>query len=116
MNTTTNYNLPQWEDSDRVTRESVNGAMSSIDSAIANASPWVKLLDVTVAENTAQIDLDVSGFDLTQYAFLLVYPRGSATSSPARVRYNNIATESDGKIRRVSFLWRRCRISAGTSV
>ena len=37
MNTTTNYNLPQWEDSDRVTRESVNGAMSSIDAALAAA-------------------------------------------------------------------------------
>lgn len=35
MNHTTNYSLPQWEDSDRVTREDVNSAMSSIDTAMA---------------------------------------------------------------------------------
>ena len=35
MNTTTNYSLPQWEDTDRVTREDINGAMSAIDGAIA---------------------------------------------------------------------------------
>lgn len=35
MNTTTNYSLPQWEATDRVTREDINGAMSAIDGAIA---------------------------------------------------------------------------------
>ena len=35
MNYTTNYNLPQWEDADRVTREAANGAVSAIDAAIA---------------------------------------------------------------------------------
>ena len=35
MNHTTNYNLPQWEDTDRVTRTDVNAAMSTIDAAIA---------------------------------------------------------------------------------
>ena len=34
MNTTTNYSLPQWEDTDRVTRGDMNDAMQSIDTAI----------------------------------------------------------------------------------
>ena len=34
MQHTTNYILPQWEDSDRVTREAVNGAFSTIDGAL----------------------------------------------------------------------------------
>lgn len=79
MNYTENYSLPQWEDTDAVKREDVNGAMSSIDSAIANASPWVKLLDVTLDADTARYDLDVSGIDLTQYA--MVYIRPWLTSS-----------------------------------
>ena len=37
MNYTTNYNLPQWEEADRVTRGDVNNAMAVIDAAIANA-------------------------------------------------------------------------------
>ena len=35
MNHTTNYNLPQWEDADRVTRADMNAAMSAIDTALA---------------------------------------------------------------------------------
>ena len=38
MNHTTNYNLPQWEDADRVTREDVNGALSAVDAAIKGVS------------------------------------------------------------------------------
>ena len=35
MNHTTNYNLPQWEATDAVKREDMNGAMSGIDAALA---------------------------------------------------------------------------------
>ena len=35
MNYTENYSLPQWEDTDVVTREDVNGAMSAIDTALS---------------------------------------------------------------------------------
>ena len=38
MNHTTNYNLPQWEDGDRVTRGDFNDAMSAIDGAIKAVS------------------------------------------------------------------------------
>lgn len=38
MNHTTNYNLPQWEDSDRVTRGDMNTAMASIDAALGNGA------------------------------------------------------------------------------
>ena len=43
MTYTTNYNLPQWEDTDIVKREDVNGAMAVIDAAIAAAgSVWIE--------------------------------------------------------------------------
>ena len=35
MQHTTNYDLPQWEDTDVVTREDVNGALSAIDTAMS---------------------------------------------------------------------------------
>ena len=37
MQHTTNYDLPQWEATDAVKREDVNGAMSAVDTAIAGA-------------------------------------------------------------------------------
>ena len=38
MQHTTNYDLPQWEDTDVVTREDVNGAMTAIDTAVKAAA------------------------------------------------------------------------------
>ena len=38
MNHTTNYDLPQWEDSDRVTRSDMNAAMAGIDAALASGT------------------------------------------------------------------------------
>ena len=38
MQHTTNYDLPQWEDTDRILREDMNGAMSIIDAAMAGLS------------------------------------------------------------------------------
>ena len=38
MQHTTNYNLPQWEDTDAVKREDMNAAMSAIDTAIAGGA------------------------------------------------------------------------------
>ena len=72
MNYTENYSLPQWEDTDVVTREDVNGAMSSIDSAIANASPLVKLYDVTTDAAASTLAVPLTGIDLTQYRYLFL--------------------------------------------
>ena len=38
MQHTTNYNLPQWEATDAVKREDVNGAMSAVDTALKSAA------------------------------------------------------------------------------
>jgi len=38
MNHTTNYNLPQWEATDAVKREDVNGAMATVDAALKTVS------------------------------------------------------------------------------
>ena len=90
MNYTTNYNLPQWEETDVVTREDVNGAMSAIDSAIANASPLVKLLDYTSPSATSQLNIDVSGIDFSQYWQIFMY--FDPGTSYARMRLNGVSS------------------------
>ena len=85
MQHTTNYDLPQWEATDAVKREDVNGAMATVDaalkgldSAIAAASPQlVKLWEhTTTAAETTQIDVDVSNFALGDYVLLFLIVQG----------------------------------------
>ena len=89
MQHTTNYNLPQWEDTDAVKREDVNGAMSAVDAALtgldaaiaANASPLVKLLDYTTTEEAASFSVDVSALALGDYPLLFMLLDSPKTSS-----------------------------------
>ena len=67
MNYTTNYSLPQWEASDRVTRESVNGAMAAVDTAIAGAGKWQLIKTVTLSQTGASFIADVSDIDFSQW-------------------------------------------------
>lgn len=86
MNHTTNYSLPQWEDADRVTRGDVNGAMSSIDAALAaNAPQLVKLYDAATSEDLLmQIDIPYAALSPEKYALLLLIierPFGAALAA-----------------------------------
>ena len=80
MQHTTNYNLNQWEDADRVTRADVNADNAAIDAALtgldaaiaANASPRVKLLDYTTTEEAASFSVDVSALALGDYPLLFM--------------------------------------------
>ena len=95
MNYTTNYSLPQWEATDRITRGSVNGAMSTIDSAIAaGASPWVKVASAALAANATELALSVPANALSQYAVLLLAPevRSSSDASTLGLYYNGLTS------------------------
>ena len=81
MQHTTNYNLNQWEDADRVTRADVNAdnakldaALTGLDAAIAGIepSPLVKLLDYTTTEEAASFSVDVSALALGDYPLLFM--------------------------------------------
>ena len=77
MNYTENYQLNQWEESDRVLMEDFNADNEKIDAALAEikaAGAMVKLLDLTLEEDTQKWDIDMSSIDLTQYQKLLLYP------------------------------------------
>ncbi len=70
MTKTTNYQLNQWDATDRVLREDFNSDNRKIDAAIKavyGAIPYVKLLDVVTEVQAEQIDLDLSEIDCTKY-------------------------------------------------
>lgn len=105
MNTTDNYQLNQWEGTDRILRTDFNKDNLKTDDAVAElraelaaavaACPIVKLMDVTVEEDTAQIDLDLRGLDLTQYISLTLYAffKTKSKSSSLNMRCNHIDDE-----------------------
>lgn len=69
---TTNYQLNQWEKSDRILMDDFNRDNEKLDSALA-AMPLRKLLDITTEQDVTQVDLDLSGLDLTEFQELTLY-------------------------------------------
>lgn len=71
MRQTTNYQLPSWDSDDRILRTDFNDLTEKTDAAIAavkDAILCVKLVDYTAPAETAQINVDVSRIDFTQYS------------------------------------------------
>lgn len=115
MNYTENYSFPQWEGSDRVTREDVNRAMTAVDTALkanddaaagaqsaaaaaqeaAEACPVVKLTEYTVLTATWSFAVNLSGFDLTQYEELWVH----AALRPGTSCYMRLNNDSSDRYR-----------------
>lgn len=105
MQQTSNYQLNQWEGTDRILRTDFNADNAKIDAAIAElreelaaavaACPIVKLMDVTAEEDTAQIDLDLAAINLDLYSALVVeiHPSVSSTQSASLcIRCNNLTS------------------------
>ena len=59
--------------------------------AQVDALPFVKLREFTTSAEAAQVDADMSGIDLRQYAYVLVVPRLSSGSSTIYLRLNGIS-------------------------
>lgn len=104
MNYTQNYQLNQWEQSDRVLMEDFNSDNQKIEAALAAvrlelaesvaACPVVKLMDITVQEATAQIDLNLEHIDLELYRTLIVelYPSvNSVQNTGICIKCNNLS-------------------------
>ena len=70
MNYTENYQLPQWEETDRVLRKDFNAAMEKVDTQLSELevhNPVVKLLDLVVEQAANLIDIDVQEIDFFSY-------------------------------------------------
>ena len=86
MNYTQNYQLNQWEASDRVLREDFNSDNRKIDAALA-AVPPVKLLDLVTESPQQQVDISLTEFSPEPYTALKLYMH--AKVSNLQVRINN---------------------------
>lgn len=119
---TSQFHLNQWELTDRIRMEDFNGDNQKLEAALASlaaadtaeqqtraaqdaairqeaaaaaeAVSLVKLLEVPVTQAAAQVDVDVSQIDFTQYAEVWIVPILSTLYNYIYLRCNNIATNS----------------------
>jgi hypothetical protein len=91
LNTTQNYQLSQWEESDRVLRSTFNENNAKIDAALkaatdaatdaAAAAPYRKLKSITTAATVQQVDIDMSDINPTDYLRFEIYVAFSSAST-----------------------------------
>ncbi|MDO4750198.1 MAG: hypothetical protein Q4A39_05080 [Eubacteriales bacterium] len=95
-NKTEKLNLNQWVETDPVLREDFNADNAILDEVISNM-PWVRILDVVTTEEAAQLDLDISDIDVSQftdYYFVctIVGPLSASGSSIGCMRVNGLSS------------------------
>lgn len=122
MNKTPNYQLNQWDKSDRIRMEDFNADNAKLEAALAqeanartegdtslqnslgaelqairNLLPIVHLQSITTTSTSTKVDIDLSGIDWSAYPFILVRVDGKMSSSSASfyVRINNYSGEYD---------------------
>ena len=95
MTKTTNYQLPEWEKTDRIQMKDFNDMTATLDTALkANADAivaettarvagdaLVKLVDLTLQEETQKWDIDLSGIDLRSFSKLIIRPALACTDN-----------------------------------
>ena len=98
MKKTANYALNQWDPADRILRTDFNDDNAKLDAAIMAvraAVPVEKLLDVTIQTAAIQVDLDLSGIDLSPYSQLLaelIPSADTASQTHCYLRCNGVST------------------------
>ena len=96
-NHTTNYQLPKWEKTDRIQMSDFNDMTATLDAALkANADaiaaetaariaddPYPTICEVVTAQAKAQVSMDLSAVDLTEYSHidLTIDPPAPVSSS-----------------------------------
>ena len=92
-NYTENYQLPLWAADDAFLRAEFNDAHEKIEEAIMAAQDRVKLLEITTTQDSALVNLDVSGIDFTAYRCVTLHVKNLRASSPVvYIRLNNITS------------------------
>ena len=97
MTKTTNYQLPKWEKTDRIQMKDFNDMTATLDTALkANADaiaaetaariaddPYPTICEVVTAQAKAQVSMDLSAVDLTEYSHidLTIDPPAPVSSS-----------------------------------
>lgn len=88
---TAHLELNQWAATDPVLREDFNADNLKLENAFS-ALPYETLADITTTQDAAQVDVDLSGIDMTKYIYITAYITAfgnDIASGLFRIRLNN---------------------------
>jgi hypothetical protein len=88
---TQNYQLNQWDASDRILREDFNADNAKIDAAMEANSLYAELAHVVTQNAATQIDLDVHSIDFTSYRKIEFFIHCPDQNYELCVKLNNLS-------------------------
>ena len=88
-NKTANVGLNQWVRTDPFCMDDFNEDNAKIDTALKSAQIRDKLFDITVESRTANIDIDLSNIDISQYYELILLLEIEPNTNNKYIRLNN---------------------------
>ena len=103
MQKTQNFQLNQWEKTDRIMMEDFNSDNARLEAAlnaIWETFPLVKLVSLTLPTETTHTELDLSSIDLTDYRLLQLYVRFPSGTIPSYYLALQVNDLSNGYINR----------------
>lgn len=98
MNKTTNYQLNQWEKTDRILMDDFNADNTKLETVLSmfwNKMAWETVKDVVTEQAASQFVIDLSDVNLTDYMFLLLMVEDNATFTHFYVNLGKI-TDNNG--------------------
>jgi hypothetical protein len=78
---TQNYQLNQWDATDRILREDFNEDNARIDAALEGTKPFTKLKEFTISQTGTQVEANISDIDFSQYHYVILDILGSMSGS-----------------------------------
>ena len=85
MTKTTNYQLNQWEKTDRVMMDDFNTDNEKIEAALDGKVPMTVLHDITLTEDTSQLTFNMAEENWSQYSVILITYTPPAAGSGSNV-------------------------------
>ena len=130
LNYTENYQLPQWEKSDRVLMEDFNAANNKVDAALGKCSEEIqhvavqKLAEKSLTASAGNLEVDLSQVDLSQYNAIFFIIRGGCSLTGAILylqlnqdtEKNYDYCEPNGSIEYTTNAWNLCSSFNGSAV
>ena len=96
MEQTSNYQLNQWDKTDRIQMEDFNADNDKIDAALAGiaaANQYVKIKEMTTPSTSSQVNFDVSDVDFTEYHTVELFCSDANGSNIVLLRVNGKTTD-----------------------
>ena len=93
MTKTTNYQLNQWEKTDRILMEDFNADNTKIEASLDSKVPMTVLHDITLTEDTNQLSFNTAEENWSQYSVILITYTPATAGSGSTVNVSAFSSD-----------------------